>query len=188
MLFVFYFSSENLQLFLQNQLLFFFYKIPKQFKIYINSSIDLNQKLSPWRNLALVKIFTNMIKEKKAHLDELHFEIKHWSNALEFYKNEITIFTQRLAEVSAKNSQAELKIAVEQFQNRLIINKNAADLLLADLRGQEKALVNQLKENAVAYERREAEAYGALQVRVSTFEKLFSELKTEFYQFLAKWF
>jgi len=62
--------------------------------------------------------------------------IRHWHSAhsdclrtLKFYKEEIGILTERLAEIAQKNTAYEVTVQVEHFQNAFILHRNNIDEL-----------------------------------------------------------
>lgn len=55
--------------------------------------------------------------ENQKYITELHQEYQEWEKKLAFYEDEIKVMQNRLSEVSAKNSDVNIKVKVEQFQN-----------------------------------------------------------------------
>ena len=52
------------------------------------------------------------MEKRKKHLDDLHFEHQLWLSEAKFYADELKIYQKRLEEVSAKNSNSEVKMQV----------------------------------------------------------------------------
>ena len=65
---------------------------------------------------------------------QLHEEHKTWLNKLLFYKDELSIMTNRLSEVSRKNTSREVLSLVDHFHNQLIIQKEQIDILNHDIK------------------------------------------------------
>jgi len=124
---------------------------------------------------------------KKKHLDELHFEHQLWLSEARFYVDELKIYQKRLEEVSAKNSDMEVKKQVEHFQNQFIIQKEQLDILTHEAAEHEQWLTNFARENPVAIDHHLFADHEAMHEKVDIFKKLYSELKTEFNRFLATW-
>lgn len=106
---------------------------------------------------------------------------------LNFYLEELMIFQKRLEEIAMANSGMEIAIQVEHFQNLFIIHKK-----------QLEKIVNLLHENIkfISSEVHASSGYLDEALLMENFhineqfleeEKLFREMKTEFYQFAAKW-
>jgi hypothetical protein len=106
---------------------------------------------------------------------------------LNFYLEELMIFQKRLEEIAMANSGMEIAIQVEHFQNLFIIHKK-----------QIEKIANLLHENIkfISSEVHASSGYLDEALLMDNFhineqfleeEKLFREMKTEFYQFAAKW-
>jgi D-ribose pyranose/furanose isomerase RbsD len=117
---------------------------------------------------------------------DLHANHSEWLRVLDFYKDELQILTGRLSEVSAKNTKADIKVKVEQFQNRFIIQKETLDIIRHDIKAEEQLLQAEIKSNPVAVDHRKMEDNEPLRDRIEIFVKLFEELKDEFSSFAAE--
>ena len=51
----------------------------------------------------------------------VHHEYKTWLNKLEFFKDELRIFKDRLSDIAKKNTGHDILAMVEHFQNQIII-------------------------------------------------------------------
>lgn len=118
---------------------------------------------------------------------ELHEEHKSWLNKLAFYTDEVSIMQNRLGEVAKKNSDKDILVQVERFQNRLLLQKEQIDILSHDINGHESHLESRAKANTTAVDHEKFEDHDQLRDRMDTFEKLFNELRGEQIAFLAKW-
>lgn len=125
------------------------------------------------------------VATKKKHISELHFEHKLLKAKLNLYNDELEIYANRLAEISASNSSSDIKQKVEQFQNRFIIQKNENDKLRHEINLFEDQITAIIKENPVAWDHKLIDSHEAFDAKVITYDKLFSELKNEFNRFAA---
>lgn len=125
--------------------------------------------------------------QDRRYMADLHFEHDMWTNALNFYKEELKIFENRLGEVSAKNSDIDVKAQVEHFQNQFIREAEVIDTLIHDIKMHEEELVKYAKEHPVAIDHVYFENHTGLEDRMKTFNKLWKELRNEFMKFLSKW-
>lgn len=130
---------------------------------------------------------TTTIKEKRVHIDDLHFEHKTWINELQFYKDEMPIFQSRLEEIAKRYTSSEVLAELDQFQNRIYLERNAIDELLHDINLHEKALAKYAHEHPVAIDHVLFKDHAPLRDRVETNRAIMHELKTEFNRYLAKW-
>ena len=124
------------------------------------------------------------MQSKKRHMEDLHFENQLWRTRLAFYEDELKIYSSRLSEVSAKNTAVEIKIKVEQFQNKFYINKNELSSLLKQIREEEKILADKAKHNPTASDHMLFTDHEELRFKAGKFEEIYSELKKEFMSFL----
>ena len=116
-----------------------------------------------------------------------HEENTEWINKLNFYKDEIKIMTGRLEEIASKNSSDDALAEVERFQNQLIIQRNNIDNISHEVKMNEEALIEEIKENPVAVDHRKVEYHAKEQDLVDSFEKNFNDLRDDFNRFSTKW-
>lgn len=126
------------------------------------------------------------IMENKMHLTNLHSERNNWIKHLAFYKDECASIQNRLGEIVSANSKIEVTAQVEHFQNQLVRQNEVIDILKHDIHQAEAAMAAQVEANPVATDRKTAPDHTHLRDQFETFEKLFTELKTEFNTFAAK--
>lgn len=120
------------------------------------------------------------------HLADLHFEHNVWLNTLQFCKEEINIFERRMEELVARNTDKTLLAELEHFQNQYIREREVIDELRHGIKEHENFLEKEMKEHPVAIEHRAFGDHAELRDRMVTFEKLYRELKEEFYRWLTK--
>lgn len=123
----------------------------------------------------------------KANIFSEHAENQDWLKSLEFYKEEITILTNRLQEVTGKNNSREFLEVVEHFQNQFIVQRNNIDELAHAIKMNEKEIVKEVNANPIAVEHRKVESHEAEADFLGYFEKNFADLRTEYNKFLSKW-
>lgn len=121
---------------------------------------------------------------KKRHMEDLHFENQLWRTRLAFYDDELKIYDHRLSEVSSKNTSIDIKIKVEQFQNKFYINKNEIARLGKQIREEESILADKAKHNPTASDHLLFTDHDELRFKIGKFEELYGELKKEFTEFL----
>ena len=124
--------------------------------------------------------------ENKAYIFELHDDHTRWLNDLAFCKDQIKVYEKRLADVSLKNLDKEVKVDVEKFQNRFLIQRNEIDYLKHDIKQQENVLEKVEKAAPFIQEEGTITEELSLKDRMQIFEKLFNELKGEFDVFIEQ--
>jgi len=123
----------------------------------------------------------------KEPISELHFQHQLWMNELDFYKQELKILQERLEEVAYKNTSKEAHVFIEQFQNRFLIQNNEMDMLRHNIRRNEEEAVKEAKKYWKRADYETSKEYIELQDRIVQFEKLYKELKQDFFKFISKW-
>jgi len=123
---------------------------------------------------------------KTVLLTEQHVAYREWLNRLAFYKDELKIMQNRIAEIAERNTKTDVLAQVEHFQNMLIIQKNQIDRLRHDTDKQEEELVNLALKNPVASDHRRVEFHPEQKQKIELFEKIFNELRHELIHWLTK--
>ena len=124
---------------------------------------------------------------EKKHLTDLMSDYRQYRGEVLLAKDELEVFRRRLGEVAERNNSQEVLAQVEHYENRFRVEKLAIDTLLHDLNVATDVLVNSAKENPTASDRRLFETPEELYQKAERFKVLYTELKKEFYQFVATW-
>ncbi len=128
------------------------------------------------------------MENTKKYLHELHNEHREFNAQLDFVVDELKTYTHRLEEVVAANNKQEILQQVEHFQNQFIRHKEVIDELKSMIHHSEKGLAQIAEENNVATDHRKTDDHAELRDQMESFNKIYSELKTEYLAFLAKTF
>lgn len=86
-----------------------------------------------------------------------HEENTEWKNKLNFYGEEISILSGRLAEITSKNSNKEMLSEVEHFQNQFIIQQNNIDEIKHGIKMNEESIQREINNNPTAADHRKTE-------------------------------
>ncbi len=125
--------------------------------------------------------------KKQVYLKDLHFEHRIWLNELNFVKDELAIFTNRLSEVEGKNTAADFSALAESFQNRLIRQKEVVYELSHEIKEHESALADYAEEFPIAIDHVHFDDHKEVRGKMARFTVLYAEFKAEFMRFIAKW-
>ncbi|HEX6332999.1 MAG TPA: hypothetical protein VFZ78_02165 [Flavisolibacter sp.] len=118
----------------------------------------------------------------------LHLEYQLWIRELIFYKEEIKIFETHLEELVARNSKTDVTSQIEHFQNQFIRHKEVIDQLKHDLNISEKQLAAYaFSLSADSIEMVRLDNHSRLRDEMTTFRKIYKELKTSFRRFELTW-
>lgn len=118
---------------------------------------------------------------------QLHEEHKTWLNKLLFYKDELSIMTNRLSEVARKNTSKEVLSLIDHFNNQLVIQKEQIDILNHDIKSHESYLEAAVTKNVNDIEHAKFSDHKIHRESIAVFEKIFKELREELIDFLSKW-
>ncbi len=128
---------------------------------------------------------TETIKTEKVYTQ--HEENKEWLSKLAFYKDEVKVMEHRIEEIASKNTSKDVLGKVEQFQNRLIINKNTMDILKHKINLSNDAIHSDINKNETAADHRSIKDHSELRDEMKLFELHFISFKSELNLFLVKW-
>jgi chromosome segregation ATPase len=128
----------------------------------------------------------NTTSQKYIH--ELHAEHNEFLSVLAFAKDEIKTFKTRLNEVVTANNKQEVMAQVEHFENQFLRHNEVIDELKHEIHECEVRIAKLAEENNVATDHRKTDDHAELRDQMETFNKIYSELKTEFKKFLEKTF
>lgn len=125
------------------------------------------------------------MKISKVHMDILHMDHRLWNTQLKFYKDELSIFTEWLGKVSAANTDPTLKVKVEQFQNRILLQNQAIEKLVKQIRSHESHLADEAKQNMVASDHLRFDDHTTMRNEMNATNSIQETLKLEFNRFVA---
>jgi hypothetical protein len=117
-----------------------------------------------------------------------HWNSTHndWLRALNFYKEEIHIFRQRLNEIAAKNTGSPL-VLVEHYENQFVLHTEMIGRLAHSIRADLSAITTHAGAHAGFEHEELPEEQDGLEQQFIIEEKLFIELRHSFNLFCANW-
>jgi len=118
----------------------------------------------------------------------LHMEYQLWTRELIFYKEEIRIFEDHLTAILKRNNKNGVPAQVEHFQNQFILQKEVIDFLKHDLQVSERQLAGFVYEmSGDGIDNIKMDNHGGLRERMTTFRKIYKDIKNEFRRFETHW-
>jgi len=123
-------------------------------------------------------------KQKPIYIDDLHFEHTFWRRQLNFQKDELGIFTERLGEIVNRWTDKEVLAKAEHFQNAFIRHGEVIDTILHEINLEEDRLAEMAKGNPTAIDHVRFEDHADEREKVFQQVKLYDEMKLEFMKFL----
>ena len=123
-----------------------------------------------------------------AQIEYFHNELSDWKKMFLFFKDEISIFNRRLAEVLDRNSKPEILAQVEQFQNQFILQNEQFDILKHEVHLIESGVEKNLLLQGKPFSEQALKDQHLLRERIFQAERIFLETKHGFYRFLSRVF
>ena len=121
------------------------------------------------------------------HMTDLHEDHKLWKNELDFYKDELKIYTHRLEELVVKYTNKDMLAELEHFQNSFLMHDNIISELIAEIKDHENEFEKIVKDNPVANDKVRFESHDKHEEKILSERKIYNELKTDFTKFLRKY-
>ncbi len=125
------------------------------------------------------------METKVSYLSDLKFNLETWKRELRFHHNEMDTFREKLEEIAAREFSREAMKGLEQFENRIMIEKNE----IAKLRHRCNYKMNNL--NKVDFNEdidgRLLREQSSLRDDMRQYIKMHYDLKEEMMDYLLKW-
>lgn len=127
------------------------------------------------------------MQDNHIYLSNLIEDENNWKSELELQKDQITIFEGRLGEVLKSNTNSEVRASGEQFQNKLIRQREVIDILLHDIQVERDNLNQFAKDHPIALDHMYFQDHKGLRERIFTNTDIFRGMRNDFYSFVEKW-
>lgn len=122
---------------------------------------------------------------KISYLSDLRFNLETWKRELRFHFNEMDTFQEKLEEIASREFGKSATIPLENYQNRIMIEKNAISKLMHRCRNK-MANINNANYNENIDGRLHNEQ-STLRDDMRTYIKLHYELKEEMMNYFLEW-
>ena len=113
-----------------------------------------------------------------------HQEIDH---LLDFYNSELTFLENKLSEVVKRNTGKEALSEAEHFQNQFIVQRKTLEDLTERLKKNKHLTYLHSADHAGKIDERLLTDINAIVQETHTFEKIISELRASYKNFLIRW-
>lgn len=122
---------------------------------------------------------------EQKYIQDLHTEHREWLSKFSFYKDELSILKNRIAEIASGYTSKDVLAQVEHFQNQLIVQQTQLEQLRHDVKQQENLIEKSITDNPTATDHRKLDDHSSLREKVETFDRLFTAMKNELKEFVA---
>ena len=117
---------------------------------------------------------------------QLHIDHKLWSNELNFFSDELSIFENRLSDLVQRDRNAEMLAKLEHYQNQFIRQKEVLDEIRHEIGLHEKKMASLMKDNQSIPEDMKHH-HTQVAERMGDYRRIYNDLKTDFQQYLVEW-
>lgn len=118
---------------------------------------------------------------------DLHFEHETWQKELQFLKDEMRSFQNRLTEIEQRWTDENIRAKLEQFQNKFFIHKEKINELLDEIEGHEHTVSMNVNEDHDAVDMKGYEHHLEIRDRIETERLMYTDLKKRFFGFLSRY-
>ena len=125
------------------------------------------------------------MQTKVSHLSDLKFNLETWRRELRFHFDEMDTFEEKLEEIAAREYNKSASIQIEQFQNRILIEKDAISKLKHRCKNK-MANLNRVNIND-ELDRKYQSEHRPLMEDMRTYIKMHYDLKEEMMTFFLNW-
>jgi hypothetical protein len=125
------------------------------------------------------------MQTKVLYLSDLKFNLETWKRELRFHFNEMDTFQEKLEEIASREYGMKAMVPLEQFQNRIMIEKDAISKLMHRCKAKMKN-INHADFNEDIDGRLQNEQ-STLRDDMKQYIKMHYELKEEMMDYFLKW-
>ncbi len=125
------------------------------------------------------------MQAKVSYLSDLKFNLETWKRELRFHFNEMDTFEEKLEEIASREFGKQATVPLENFQNKIMIEKNAISKLMHRIRNK-MANINNANFNESIDGRLQNEQH-TLKDDMRTYIKMHYDLKEDMMNYFREW-
>ncbi|MCK0109746.1 hypothetical protein MWU58_10600 [Flavobacteriaceae bacterium S0825] len=125
------------------------------------------------------------MQAKVSYLSDLKFNLETWKRELRFHFNEMDTFEEKLEEIASREFGKQATIPLENFQNKIMIEKNAISKLMHRIRNK-MANINNADFNENIDGRLQNEQH-TLKEDMRTYIRMHYDLKEDMMDYFREW-
>lgn len=127
------------------------------------------------------------MKTEVLYNENMHFEHQLWKGELNFWKDELKSFNNRLSELAMRWTNKEVLAQLEHYQNEFVLHSGVIEDLQETIEKHETRIAGQSIEGEDAIDTQLAKKHIEFRNRIETQRHIYAELKKEFFRFLEKY-
>src|SRR5690606_18580115 len=117
----------------------------------------------------------------------LHFEHELWKRDLYFWQDELKFFNHRLSELVTRWTSKDVLAKLEHYQNEFILHGGVIEDLLEAIEIHEIRIAGQNLMGQDALDTAMVKKHIEFRNKMETQERIYADLKKEFFMFLSKY-
>jgi len=125
------------------------------------------------------------MQAKVSYLSDLKFNLETWKRELRFHFNEMDTFEEKLEEIASREFGKQATVPLENFQNKIMIEKNAISKLMHRIRNK-MTNINNANFNESIDGRLQNEQH-TLKDDMRTYIKMHYDLKEDMMNYFREW-
>ncbi|TVZ27827.1 hypothetical protein JM83_2890 [Gillisia sp. Hel_I_86] len=127
------------------------------------------------------------MKTKVLYDDNMHFEHQQWKGELDFWKDELKSFNNRLSELVTRWEDKQVLAQLEHYQNQFILHGGVIEDLEETIEKHDIYIAGRSKTATDALDTQLAKQHIEFRNHIETQRHIYAELKKEFFRFLEKY-
>lgn len=117
----------------------------------------------------------------------MHFEHQLWKGELDFWKDELKSFNNRLSELVTRWTNKDVLAQLEHYQNEFILHSGVIEDLEESIEKHETRIVGQSKTGEDALDTQLVNKHLKFRNRMEMQRQIYAELKKDFFRFISKY-
>ena len=127
------------------------------------------------------------MKTEVLYNSNMHFEHRLWKGELEFWKDELRSFNNRLSELVTRWTNKDVLAQLEHYQNEFVLHGSVIEELEETIEQHEERIAGQSITDQNAIDLQLAKKHIEFRNSIETQRQIYSELKKDFFRFLEKY-
>ena len=127
------------------------------------------------------------MKEELIFNTDLHFEHETWMRELDFWRDELESFQNRLNELVMRYTDKDMYANIEKFQNQLNIHESVMNSIRNQIQMHESNIADHYKKNEDSINRDMVKKHVEIRNRMENQRDIICEMKKNLFSFLTKY-
>ncbi len=127
------------------------------------------------------------MKKEVVYDENLHFEHKSWKMELDFWRDELKTFNNRLSELVTRYTSKEVLKQLEHYQNEFALHGGIIDDFQETIEEHEMSIAGHSKTGNESMDVSLVKTHMDFREKMETQRQIYGDLKKAFFRFLTKY-